>query len=442
MRHPFAFVVAEEVEWFSDADERVLGVLLRDRTDNDWNFILLGRDERGLFRHIGGKSSYVSRTVARGELIASLAAQSATGRHEFPQGDVQRKKNEIYRITVPKNRVNPLFKTLATEIRYSPAKEIIAELAYALTDVDGNFIEQFQSDGFNARLWELYLLAYLHEDLFTVERPTPAPDYMATNPGGMVFIEAVTVNPNPAFDITHPPTSTEELTELVNNYFPIKYGSPLYSKLCKEYWKQSHVAGHPLVFAIHDFHAGDSMCWSYSSIGQYLYGMRWKHLFDSHNALVVVPEKVQVHRYGGKEIPSGFFLQPGAENVSAVLFSNSATLPKFNRMGKLAGFGDPRVKMNRCGLRYDHTANAATPAPFEVEIEPDKYDESWGQGAEMYHNPRAICPIVPELFPGIAHHFLENEIMRSSLPAFHPYTSKTKIWLETEMPPPPKVVTI
>lgn len=438
MRHPFAFVVAEEVEWFSDTDERVLGVLLRDRTDNDWNFNLLGRDERGLFRYIEGKSSYDSRTVARDGLIACLAAHSATGKYEFPQGDVQRKKNEIFRIVVPGKRLNPHFTTLTQELRYSPAKEIIGELAYALADVDGNFIEQFQTDGFNARLWELYLLAFLHEDLFTVERPSPAPDFKAISPPYSVFIEAVTVNPSPSFDIKHPPASPEELTELVNNYAPIKFGSPLYSKLRKEYWKLPHVTGHPLVFAIHDYHAGDSMCWTYPAVGQYLYGMRWKHIFDSTGGLIVVPKKVQMHRFSGKEIPSGFFFQPGAENVSAVLYSNSATLPKFNRMGKLAGFGDPRVRMKRIGLNYDCAANAVSPKEFELEVEADRYQESWGQGAEMYHNPRALNPIDPEIFPGIAHHTLKNDLMQSSLPRFHPYTSKTLIWLNGQTPPQPQ----
>jgi hypothetical protein len=46
---------------------------------------------------------------------------------------------------------------------------------------------------------------------------------------------------------------------------------------------------------------------------------------------------------GQKVIPSGFFDLPGPENVSAVLFSNSGTISKFNRMGVVAGFGSRRV---------------------------------------------------------------------------------------------------
>jgi hypothetical protein len=51
-------------------------------------------------------------------------------------------------------------------------------------------------------------------------------------------------------------------------------------------------------------------------------------------------QRVEFYNWGEKQnIPAGFFRQPDAENVSAVLASNQATLTKFNRMGKIAGFG-------------------------------------------------------------------------------------------------------
>lgn len=63
-----------------------------------------------------------------------------------------------------------------------------------------------------------------------------------------------------------------------------------------------------------------------------------------------------------QEIPSGFFFLPGAENVSAVLFSNSGTISKFNRMGLLAGFGAGRAQMIRKGFAYEPNPDAAAPA--------------------------------------------------------------------------------
>lgn len=62
-------------------------------------------------------------------------------------------------------------------------------------DVDGNFIEQFQTPGFDARVWELYLFAVLTEAGFTVSRPKPATDLLAVGPRGDFTVEATAINP-------------------------------------------------------------------------------------------------------------------------------------------------------------------------------------------------------------------------------------------------------
>lgn len=52
--------------------------------------------------------------------------------------------------------------------------------------------------------------------------------------------------------------------------------------------------------------------------------------------LVIKPEKIAEHRWVSKTLPSGFFSQPDAENISAVLYNNSATISKLARMGMVA----------------------------------------------------------------------------------------------------------
>ncbi len=77
------------------------------------------------------------------------------------------------------------------------------------------------------------------------------------------------------------------------------------------------------------------------AINDYLFGLRATWHKDQDGKLHIKENAIREHRWGNKAIASGFFNQPDAEHVSAVLFSNSATLSKFNRMGKLAGFGSP-----------------------------------------------------------------------------------------------------
>ncbi|MCG8450861.1 MAG: hypothetical protein MI725_14945, partial [Pirellulales bacterium] len=114
-------------------------------------------------------------------------------------------------------------------------------------------------------------------------------------------------------------------------------GSALFSKLQKQYWNLPHVTGKPLVFAIADFHDDQSMLWTATALHEYLYGVRHESHHGESGELVVDPIQILTHKVGEKEVPSGFFFQPDTENVSAVLFSASGTISKFNRLGRQAG---------------------------------------------------------------------------------------------------------
>lgn len=61
-------------------------------------------------------------------------------------------------------------------------------------DADGNFVEQFQTHGFDARVFELYLQAYFETLDGHVERPA-RPDFLVTCGGVTVAVEATTSNP-------------------------------------------------------------------------------------------------------------------------------------------------------------------------------------------------------------------------------------------------------
>ena len=63
--------------------------------------------------------------------------------------------------------------------------------------------------------------------------------------------------------------------------------------------------------------------------------------------LIIVPGPEERDRWEKSAFPSCFFNQQNTENVSAVLFTNAGTMPKFNRMGVLADFGDPSVRLIR-----------------------------------------------------------------------------------------------
>ena len=60
--------------------------------------------------------------------------------------------------------------------------------------------------------------------------------------------------------------------------------------------------------------------------------------------LALVCANVDTHKHG-KGNSVWLFLFPDVENVSAVLFAASGMFAKFNRIGRLAGFGDASIPL-------------------------------------------------------------------------------------------------
>jgi hypothetical protein len=431
-RSPMASAMNREVEWYADINEWVLGVLCLDLVDFDWSYAVLGRDGDGRFRWIDGSVSVPTQREGNQALMAAMQRQMDSGASVFPQGDETGGIPDLFTPLVEDDKLHHSFRAMVRYPVWVPAISIIREMMRNFVDIDGHFVREFQTYGFDARTWELYLYAYLNEECLPLDRTFNAPDYVIVLGEERICIEAVTVNPTGGATLGSSEPQLENISdaeaqELLKDFVPIKFGSALFSKLNKQpaYWQLEHAAGHPLIFAVADFHAPRSMLWTSTGLQRYLYGYYHEHEVDEHGRLVIRPMKIETHRYGEKEIPSGFFFLPGAENVSAVLHSNSGTLAKFTRMGRLAGFDAQGIRTFREGLAYDHRPHATTPRHFAFEVTPGLVSETWAEGLNMFHNPNAAHPVNPELFPSIAHHFFEGGMVRSIIPDFHPMMSMT-----------------
>jgi hypothetical protein len=272
-------------------------------------------------------------------------------------------------------------------------------------------VKDFQTTGFDSRTWELYLFAAFKSLDFGLDRSDAVPDFRLTNGEAKVFVEAVTANAtgNVEFDITKPPPGPpEDFWRFIENEMPQKFGSPLRSKLKKRYWERSDVRGHPFVIAIADFHSPGSMIWSHTALPLYLYGIGVDIQYGKDGSKHGVQRKAREHVVGGKVVPTNFFGQADTRHVSAILFSNAGTMAKFNRMGALAGFGDPDVKLRRTGGFNDPTPGAFDEIPFDINIEDPDYAEGWADEIEIYHNPNAAVPLEEAMFEGTTQFFFEE----------------------------------
>jgi len=432
-----AHVLAEEISWHEDTTGRVLGAVIRDRSDGDFGGLVFGRDQKGCFRCVHATGFTVDPQIARNQLLASMEEWSRQPQDSFFQGDEEGESMDCFTPIVLTEKLNPAFLRLATAEAFSPARALIEAMMYYYEDVDGNFVEQFQSSAFDARFWELYLFALLTEEQFTLDRGHAAPDFACSGLEQDMFLEAVTVGPTRIGNlIVEPPIPADSAStrDYLTQYMPIKWAGALTAKLNKEYWRLPHAAGKPIVFAIQDFHVDRAMTFTTSTLLPYLYGRAFSSLYDDRGNLRIGSFRIHTHQWGSKTIESGFFYLPNAERVSAVIQNPTATISKFNRMARLAGLGSPDVRMLRRGTAYNPNPNAALPLKYVLDVSDPAYTETWCEGLNVYHNPNALVPLAPGLFPGAMHHWLDGENVAHSIPRFHPFNAETFIFSPARFP--------
>ncbi|HKS27599.1 MAG TPA: hypothetical protein VJS44_07255 [Pyrinomonadaceae bacterium] len=419
VRIPTARLIVSELDWYEEGNEKVLGVLLLDIHDQDYGYCLLGRDRKKRFRAVKTGSSFATVAEARRELRRSLVKCAKWKNEKFHQGDEKGEPLDFFTPVVKEEKMSESFKRVFSN-EERPARGLLAEMMNWYEDVDGNFVQQFQSTGFDARLWELYLYALFNELGYTFNRDYAAPDFLCEGLPGKFFVEATTVNPSAV-----PPTE-DELTQkgYSENYVPIKFGSALFSKLQKKYWELPHVEGLPLVFAVQDFHQPLSMTWSASALVQYLYGIRQTLNIKDDGSTEEIIERIDTYEWKGKKIPAGFFRQPDTEHVSAVIANPGGTVAKFDRMGFIAGFGDKNIEITRRGLCF---RESDVPEEFRQEVSVPGYSESWVEGLSVYHNPNAVHPLPEHFIPGAAHFTMKDDSIVGVMPPFHPIGSITSI---------------
>lgn len=341
-------------------------------------------------------------------------------------------KKTLFVPVVEKEKLNPHFVLMMDSPSYNPTRTMLDLIYQDFEDPDGNFLEQFQTTGFDSRFFEIYLFAYFSRSGFTIDRTHPNPDFIVTRGGATVSVEATTINPSTRDSTDDQSTlpeepSFQEFVRFRDQELPIRFGSPLFSKLQKKYWELDHCKNRPLVLAIEAFQNEDALTYSDNSLAQFLYGLRLSADWSDEGVLEIKTDIIATHESGSKKIPSNFFAQPDTEYISAVVFTNSGTLSKFTRMGYQQGFGTDHYDISRFGFAYNPDPNAKDPTYFSYSLTEPPVVESWGQGLVVNHNPNALFPLSREFFPEAVQGYIEDGQYKADLPEWHPIMSKTII---------------
>jgi hypothetical protein len=200
----------------------------------------------------------------------------------------------------------------------------------------------------------------------------------------------------------------------------VRMGSALYSKAQRRYHDLEHVRGHPLVLAIEPFFDVGALWRSETTLVTFLYGSDFV-LEKRGNDIEVRYEGVAEHRGVDKTIPSGFFRGDENQAIAAVIFSNSHTVAKFNRMGYQLGYAPTDLRMVRWGYRFDPDPGALEPLEFAYEV--GTVTERWADGLVVMHNPNAVYPLSRDLFRGLSQTWEDDGWLNVDRSVPHIYTS-------------------
>lgn len=340
--------------------------------------------------------------------------------------------------------MDPRFRALRDHHIHQATRRLMDETFTTFNGADRSFVREFQTGGFSPRVLELALFAALHEQGHTLEHTGGAPDFLL---GGddPVAIEATTSNPtqgaSPAADLEQLPQGKHPLVPAdlddAEAEFVLQSAKALRRKLEKRsaqghaYWQALHVQGRPFVIALESFHHLSALFHTVGPLASYLYGRRDVATRDDRGALVLTSEKITEHRRGDTSIPSGLFAQPEAAHLSAVIFSNSATVAKFHRIGTELGYGPDDVAMLRYGTLPDPDPNADRPIEhaYVVGDYGPEERETFSEGFHILHNPWASIPIADGAFPGFTEHRLRGDglvLTTSTCPDY--FTSHTLVF--------------
>lgn len=238
--------VGREIRWFQSYEEKILATLVQDKEDKDFVVIFFARDLRERYRFVRMTEFNTSSKAAIQE--AKNLATDLNQKYEKSriQGDELGVPVDFFTPVAQSHRLNNSFKTIVELGEESAAGELIKPMMRWHEDIDGNFVEQFQTAAFEARLWELYIFATLIECNFALDKSHAAPDFVAQSIFGDVCIEATTVNHSmdeaKKSPLPVPPTNTiEQKREFEKNYMPMKFSRSLKSKLSMRYWEEEPI---------------------------------------------------------------------------------------------------------------------------------------------------------------------------------------------------------
>ncbi|MGG6267528.1 hypothetical protein [Leptolyngbya sp. AN10] len=307
---------------------------------------------------------------------------------------------DLFTPIVPESKQHHNFSHILRPIYHSPEIDVIQGWADDFKDRDGKFVKEFQTT-FNSSFWELYLFACFKELGCKVDFSYEAPDFVVNSDRGSFVAEATIANAPDGFrpqweGIITPETLDQVSINEIIRLATLRLANAIdakYKKYQKSYSKLSHVQGKPFVICLAPFEQPFFFVQTSQALQRVLYTYEQPLIIsnplDGSRRIVGESQRKRVQKKPETEISLGLFTDSRMAEISAVIFSSTATWGKVRALAK-----ESSVSTWFRAIRYmsDTTQANAIMTPKA------EYRETLLDGLHLCLNPFANIPLNYELF--------------------------------------------
>lgn len=307
---------------------------------------------------------------------------------------------DLFTPVIQEDKYHNHFKVLLSSSA-TPVRKILSFWAEGFLDRDNKFIKEFQNT-FNSSFWELYLYQCFKTYGMDVDFSKSSPDFVIKlSNNSNINVEAVTAN-NALDD--EPEWSSPEVyvaslkkpRNEILEYAAIRLLNAINSKhkkYLKNYGKLDHVKGHPFVLAIAPFEQPAFSRQNNQAINQVLFGCDAPQITGSSSqggANFSNTNIETVTKQNGTSLDLGIFTSEKHKEISAVIFSTTATFSKALVQSDFKKYCTVISRRYKCGDGWFGYLDQIS--------EKRVYKETHLDGLHVYYNPFAEHPLDIDIF--------------------------------------------
>ena len=318
-------------------------------------------------------------------VIENVMAHYKMGRYSNKKKNKQKKKDvNLFQPLVSEEEQHSHFKYLLKKENYK-LKDILIEWAIGFKDRDNKFIKEFQRT-FNSSFWELYIYKCLRELSYQVDFEKSSPDFISYTSYSTLCIEATTANEARDDEPEWTKVSLEQRKnkshEEFLNYATFRLFTAITSKCDKykdSYRKLKHVQKKPFIIAVAPFEQSMFSNQNNNAINRVLYAKG----FDTQKMCEI--DISYVKKNDGTKLELGIFRNDKYSDVSAIIFSTTATISKVITQTDI-----------KCKVRttiFKEVQSIEEMKDLYSVVENIDYHEEILDGLQVHHNPYAKIPL-------------------------------------------------